>query len=64
MAGVDVMRLVIVVEFDSNALDWQGKLPTDIVAAYNDYYSRYPCDAFEIALKDDRFKVVEAKIQE
>lgn len=59
-------KLVIVAEFDETKLDWQGKVPAnfDMVAAYNEYYQHIPWEAFEIAMKDENFRVTEAYIKE
>lgn len=58
------MKLHIEVDFDPTALIWYGQQPTDsIVGAYNDYYSRYPEDAFEIALQDSRYTITKARIE-
>lgn len=58
------MKLRIEVDFDPTALIWYGEQPIDsIVDAYNDYYIRFPEDAFEIALQDSCYRVTEARIE-
>lgn len=57
-------KLIIEAEFDPSKLDWQGENPDslDMIQAYNLFYKDNPWEAFEIALKDDRFTVVAARI--